>query len=291
MNVTLLGTSSAEGWPALFCRCEACMRARKLGGKNLRTRSSAIIDGVLKIDFPPDILTQCVQNDIDLSSIDAVLFTHGHDDHCAGPEIQYRGRYFVDQPYKRDLPLYASQDVLDKICSAFHTFPDGSYDHSLYPVSLHALHPWETAIVAGYKVTPITANHDHSRQCYNFLIEDRAGSVLLYATDTGWYSDETWERLSAYRADAAVVECSKGFDDGGYEGHLSFSQVIAFKQRLTAMGVMRPDAPYYTTHMCHSSGLMHDELEAWFAPHNIHAGYDGLVFRVTINSAVSVLSV
>jgi len=34
MKVKILGTAAAEGWPALFCRCPACQRARKLGGKN-----------------------------------------------------------------------------------------------------------------------------------------------------------------------------------------------------------------------------------------------------------------
>ncbi len=291
MNVTLLGTSSAEGWPALFCRCQACVLAQKLGGKNIRTRSSAIIDGVLKIDFPPDIHAQCIKNDLDLGALEAVLFTHGHDDHCAGAEIQYRGKYFVEDQHAQELPLYGSQDVLDKILTAFHTDPDGSYDHSLYPVTLNTLHVWEQAIVAGYKVTPIAANHDHSRECYNFLIEDRAGTVLLYATDTGWYSEDTWRRLSHYHVDAAVIECSKGFEDGGYEGHLGIRQVVAFRQKLIDVGVMSPDAPCVTTHMSHLSGVMHDELDAWFKPYGIAAGYDGMAFRVTINSAVSVLSV
>jgi phosphoribosyl 1,2-cyclic phosphate phosphodiesterase len=291
MKVTLLGTSSAEGWPALFCKCSACVRARQLGGKNIRTRSSAIIDDVLKIDFPPDVLAQSIRHNVDLTAIEAILFTHGHDDHCAGPEIQYRGKYFVSEAYQQDLPLYGSRDTLDKIQTAFHTFPDGSYDHSLYPVSFHALKPWEPTWVAGYKIVPITANHDLSRQCFNFLIEDAEGHVLLYATDTGWYSESTWERLRDYRADAAVIECSKGFIEGGYEGHLSFSQVVAFKQKLIDMGVMGASSEYYTTHLCHTCGLSHEELETWFAPYGIAPGYDGLTFRVTINSAVSVLTV
>src|SRR5690606_25207841 len=56
MNIHFLGTSSSEGWPALFCWCKDCWRARELGGANLRTRSSVHIDDVIKIDFPPDTL-------------------------------------------------------------------------------------------------------------------------------------------------------------------------------------------------------------------------------------------
>ena len=42
-----LGTAAAEGWPGLFCDCQACEKARAKGGRNIRTRSQAIVDGGL----------------------------------------------------------------------------------------------------------------------------------------------------------------------------------------------------------------------------------------------------
>ena len=66
MKVQLLGTSAAEGWPGLFCNCRACEEARRLGGKNIRSRSSALIDGVLKIDLPPDTLYHVFRHGLDL---------------------------------------------------------------------------------------------------------------------------------------------------------------------------------------------------------------------------------
>ena len=54
MKIRYLGTAAAEGWPALFCSCPICTHARTQGGKNLRTRTQAILDGELLIDFPPD---------------------------------------------------------------------------------------------------------------------------------------------------------------------------------------------------------------------------------------------
>lgn len=44
MKIKYLGTGAAEGIPALFCRCAICNEARKRGGRELRTRSQAIID-------------------------------------------------------------------------------------------------------------------------------------------------------------------------------------------------------------------------------------------------------
>ena len=53
MKIRYLGTAAAEGWPALFCSCPICTKARAQGGKNLRTRTQAILDGELLLDFPP----------------------------------------------------------------------------------------------------------------------------------------------------------------------------------------------------------------------------------------------
>ena len=44
MKLKYLGTAAAEGVPALFCTCEVCRKSMELGGKNIRTRSQAIID-------------------------------------------------------------------------------------------------------------------------------------------------------------------------------------------------------------------------------------------------------
>lgn len=44
MEIQYLGTAAAEGWPALFCDCEICRKARKTGGKELRTRTQSTVD-------------------------------------------------------------------------------------------------------------------------------------------------------------------------------------------------------------------------------------------------------
>ena len=54
MKIKFLGTAAAEAMPAPFCVCENCKRAMKLGGRNIRTRSQALVDDALLIDFPCD---------------------------------------------------------------------------------------------------------------------------------------------------------------------------------------------------------------------------------------------
>ena len=67
MKLQYLGTAAAEGWPALFCDCESCRRARIVGGRNIRTRSQAMLDDRLLIDMPPDTYHHLLTNNIDIS--------------------------------------------------------------------------------------------------------------------------------------------------------------------------------------------------------------------------------
>ncbi|HLK55939.1 MAG TPA: MBL fold metallo-hydrolase [Chthonomonadaceae bacterium] len=280
MKVTLLGTSAAEGWPALFCRCEACGKARILGGKNIRTRCSALLDDTLKIDFPPDILHQVLQHNLDLRCLSALVFTHAHDDHCAPAELQYRGVYFVPKPFADKLQIFGSKDTVHKIRTALSPeTPD--LDPAKYPLALHTLLPEKTITVSDYQVTPIRAQHDPTQDCFNLIFQDADGTTLLYATDTGWYEESTWEFLKGFRLDGIVVECTKGLQDDGYKGHLSIPEVIRFRERLIGYGAFRPESPMVTTHFSHLSGLLHEETDALLKPHNIQAGYDGMTFHIS----------
>ena len=58
MKIKFLGTAAAEGIPALFCDCAVCQNARKVGGKEIKTRSQAIVDDKILIDFPADADSQ-----------------------------------------------------------------------------------------------------------------------------------------------------------------------------------------------------------------------------------------
>ena len=81
MDILFMGTAAAEGIPALFCECEMCKYARKHGGKEIRTRSGALIDGKIKLDFCPDSLKHMLDYDIDYTHMKTLLVTHTHEDH------------------------------------------------------------------------------------------------------------------------------------------------------------------------------------------------------------------
>ena len=77
MKILCMGTA-AEGWPTLFCSCPVCAHAREAGGRNLRTRTQALLDGSLLLDFPPDTYSHALQYGLNLGNIRTLLVTHGH---------------------------------------------------------------------------------------------------------------------------------------------------------------------------------------------------------------------
>ena len=68
-----MGTAAAEGFPAVFCRCKYCLEARRLGGKNIRTRSQSLVNDDLLIDFPPDAYSHFLSNGIEGDKIKYLL--------------------------------------------------------------------------------------------------------------------------------------------------------------------------------------------------------------------------
>ena len=87
MKLKYLGTAAAEGVPAVFCNCAHCTYAREKGGREVRTRSGALVDGVIKIDFPPDAYMQMLLHGLDYSKLDHILITHTHSDHYSVSEL------------------------------------------------------------------------------------------------------------------------------------------------------------------------------------------------------------
>lgn len=271
MHIRLLGTSAAEGWPGLFCECKACADARRLGGKNLRSRASALIDGILKIDLPPDTLHHVLSGWVDLTKVEHLLFTHVHDDHFAVRELQYASWMFVPQPITRTTHVYGPVDAVATMREELEL--------NTLPFAVHCLAPWETTDVGKYEVTPVLAQHDCERVCLNYLIE-LDGKTLLYATDTGWWDEPTWRFLAQKKLDAVVIECTKGLSENGYKAHLSIPEVIRVHERLSSDGVISSTTRFVTTHHSHLSGLLHEELEKHLNPHGIEVGFDGMEFEV-----------
>lgn len=270
MRIKYLGTAAAEGWPGVFCRCDACERARREGGRNLRTRSQAVIDGELLVDLPPDTYWHTQKDGLDLPTISEMLVTHSHDDHFYPRELTYRM-----QPYAYGLPgklnLYGNetaQAAFLRDCP-----PPSNPDDLPYAAYYHPVEPFAPFMAGGYLITALLANHDKEERCYNYIIE-RDGKRLLYANDTGLYPRETWDYLSGRRFDLASMDCTTGSEkDGGY--HMGIEDNIEMAGRLEALGCVDAQTILVATHFSHNGRLLYNELVERMAPHRFLVAYDG----------------
>ncbi|MEP6754527.1 MAG: MBL fold metallo-hydrolase, partial [Chthonomonadales bacterium] len=205
-----------------------------------------------------------------MADVSAIVFTHSHDDHLAEAELQYLSWMFVPEPRKEPLLIAGSATVIDKIRAGVNL--------ERVNLELIELEAWQTRAVGDWNVTPIIANHDPTKICFNLIIE-RDGSSLLYATDTGWYGEETWKFLEGVRLAGVVVEASRAAHET-YPGHLSLDDVIRFKDRLVSQETIIAGAPVVTTHHSHRSGLLHAQIEPLVEPSGIAVGYDGMEFTI-----------
>lgn len=274
MKIQILGTAAYEGWPALFCECNACQKARKLGGKDLRTRASIQIDDNWKIDFPPDTLYHIHRFGLDLSKLQHLFVTHSHSDHFdvedfAGLVPPFGHNRFKESP----LNLYMSADAAKSTGVISNDGWNKDY------INLHLLKPYETVQAGEFKFTPIEANHIPDEQCFFYAFE-RDGKKALYASDTGRINDAAWEYLKAQQFDLIISECTYGPILKSAGGHLDFKDVLEIRDRLGEAGALAPNCSIWLTHFSHNANVTHAEFEAIASPHGVHVGYDGAIIEI-----------
>ena len=270
MKIHFLGTAAAEGFPALFCRCAHCQKARELGGKNIRTRSSAIFNDTLKIDFPPDTLHHVLRDGIDLGCVTDLFVTHTHLDHLRAEDIAMRLPIYahgLDHP----LRIYGHDAVVRKCLSAFGRPKEDQ-------ITIRLIKPFETIDTGTAVVTALPANHDPDETCLLFYIE-MEGKTVFYGHDTGLLPDDTWEWLETRKLDLAILDCTNG--NLPFTGsHLNIDAVLKIRNRLQDKGIFRSGGRTVVTHFSHNIGLLHDNLRAIFDPENVIVAYDGMILHI-----------
>ena len=153
MKFTFLGTAAAEGVPAIFCDCEVCKKAREMGGKEIRTRSQAIINDDFLLDIPADTYSHFLQNGIEGHKIKYLFVTHSHQDHFYLEEINMRKGGFAHNMAVPTLNVYCSKGAYEKFCNADK--PLGEYEN----VKATLIEPYERVFAGDYEVIPLPANH------------------------------------------------------------------------------------------------------------------------------------
>lgn len=274
MKIHYLGTAAAEGWPALFCDCPNCRRAREAGGKNLRTRPQALIDGQLLMDLGPDTYYHAMAYNLRLWELEAVLVTHSHTDHYYSSETLLKALPYAYDGDKSPLQIYGNT----KVEQMFHHTRDVEDDSVNFGdcVKFHTIAPLEVFDTPTYHVQALPAAHDRAEPCVIYAITHRAeGKRLLYANDTAVFPQPTFDALAGQRFDLISLDCTMGGGESGTT-HMSLNDCIAVRQRLLELGCADDKTVFVITHFSHNGGLLHHQLEERAAAYNILVAYDGL---------------
>jgi phosphoribosyl 1,2-cyclic phosphate phosphodiesterase len=284
VTLTFLGTGTSHGIPVIGCSCGVC---RSRDPRDNRTRASAFVRGVsasLLIDAGPEFRIQAIRQKI--TSVDAVLITHGHADHIHGlddlrifstvhPRFGDGGR--------RPIPLYANESTLADIENRFSYISKPAFEGGGKPNL--AVHPCEgftpehPLVVGGLSIVHIPMRHG-SLAAAGWVISEGEGSrrvSVAYLTDCNGIPDESIETIRrAARVDAGGRLAHVALDAlrvRPHSTHFCFDEALECAKKIAAKRT-------WITHLCHD--MSHEDAIAYFkergAP-SVMPAHDGLSLR------------
>ena len=275
MRVTLLGTGTSHGVPAIGCDCAVC---RSSDPRDRRTRASILIDldraagsdnasSDLSVGSPPAAAVRYILVDTatdlraqalayDVRRIDAILFTHSHADHVLGlDEVR---RYNVMQ--RTAIRCYGDAATLADLrrMFAYMFTPEPRVGGGVPQLTLCELNG--AFSLGGVEIVPVPLMHGPWP-----ILGYRLGS-FAYLTDCNHIPDGSWPLLQGVRT--LVLDALR---DRPHSTHFSVAEALLVVERLG------PDRTYLT-HICHD--LPHASTCARL-PAGVELAYDGLVLEVS----------
>ncbi|MGN7226353.1 MBL fold metallo-hydrolase [Dietzia maris] len=266
MEVVLLGTGAADGWPNPFCRCPSCEEARRLGV--VRGQTSALVDDELLIDCGPEAPGSAVRLGRSLAGVRHLLVTHAHADHL-GPQVLLF-RSWV--PAAGELEVVGPADALDA-CRPW-VGPDD-------PVRFVPVTAGDRIRVGAYDVRVLPARHRVFREGDAVLydVTGPGGARLLWASDTGPWDTDWFETVRGARYDAVFLEETLGEREelSGY--HLGLSRFAELLARLRDVGAVDEASEVVAVHLGHHNPTPED-LSRRLAALGARMGDDGEVINL-----------
>lgn len=193
-----------------------------LASGEYRRFTSTLFDGRLLIDGTAKIADVMPAP----GAVEAMLFTHSHADHF-DPEFLQKaapGRAYADESWASEFGMEGA--------SANRTF-----------------------CAAGYKITPVPANHSTAReyeQALHYILSDGQRRVL-YATDGAWLTNGAYHAVKTGEPlDAAVFDGTVGDDfpdDWRVFEHNTLPMVRVMRSSLVKAGLLKREAPVFVTHL------------------------------------------
>jgi phosphoribosyl 1,2-cyclic phosphate phosphodiesterase len=274
-RVTMLGTGTSSGVPAIGCECAVC---RSTDPRDRRTRPSILMDfgdpgdsgdsgdqaggaaGAVAravrhvlVDTSTDLRAQALANDV--RRVDAILFTHAHADHVFGIDEVRRFNHVQRSP----IPIMASPGALADIRQTFAYIFNPPPAHGggvpkLVPFAIGG--PFS---LGGLEVVPVPVLHGPLP-----VLGFRIGA-FAYLTDCNEIPEPSWPLLAGVRT--LVLDALR---ERPHSTHFNIDQAVAVVARL------KPERAYFT-HIAHD--LPHAATCARL-PTGVELAYDGQVLEI-----------
>ena len=274
MKFHYYGTAAAEGVPSMFgCGCEVCKIAREVGGRHIRTRSQAAVDGRLLIDFPPDTCAHVLYGGLDLGNISSCIITHDHSDHFYLKDLQMRAEWFSTPEFKGPLTVYGTRQIGDLV----NPFIENAGLDKQGRVAFKEVQPFVRFEADEYGITPLKAAHGDCAGAVIYLIE-KDNKSILYGNDTAYFPEETWSYFAEVRPyiNFVSLDCTFGFREDTGTTHMNFGANLEVRARLEELGCADNNSRYCAHHFSHNGKTSYDEMVKAAEEKGFLVSYDGM---------------
>jgi phosphoribosyl 1,2-cyclic phosphate phosphodiesterase len=264
LKVTVLGSGTSHGVPAIGCDCAVC---RSTDPRDRRTRPSILIElrnsgpqptfaravrSVL-VDTSTDLRAQALANNV--RRVDAVLFTHSHADHILGLD---ETRAF-NRLQQTAIGCYASPDTEADLRRIFEYIFSGARQEGGGVPQLRLFSIAGPFTMGGVEVVPVPLLHGEMP-----VLGFRIGR-FAYLTDCSRIPDASWPLLDGVRV--LILDALR---ETPHPTHFTLAEALDVVSRL------EPEQAYFT-HICHE--LPHAATCARL-PEGVGLAYDGLVLEI-----------
>ncbi|MFZ2527221.1 MAG: bifunctional adenosylcobinamide kinase/adenosylcobinamide-phosphate guanylyltransferase [Rhodococcus sp. (in: high G+C Gram-positive bacteria)] len=270
MEIVLLGTGAADGWPNPFCTCASCDDATRRG--EIRGQTAALIDDVLLLECGPEAPRAALRHGRNLAGVRHILLTHAHVDHLGPQALLFRS--WAEAGF--DIDVVGPAAAIDA-CRPWVGPGD--------PVRFVPVAAGDALNVGGYRIRVLGARH-RVFDDGDAVLYDVAGpscARILWACDTGPLPESWFDAVHGAAFDAVFLEETFGDRaDLGDDHHTlaAFADTVA---ALRACGAVGDGTDVIAVHLGHHNPPI-AQVRRRLAECGARAGYDGEVIGVGATS-------
>jgi phosphoribosyl 1,2-cyclic phosphate phosphodiesterase len=267
LKVTVLGSGTSHGVPAVGCDCAVC---RSTDPRDRRTRPSILLEvphGAVAPPFARTVRSVLVDTSTDLRAqalangvrrVDAILFTHSHADHVFGLDETRAFNRIQQSP----IACYASPETAADLRQTFRYVFSGPRQQGGGVPLLRLFEIAGPFSLGGLELVPVPLLHGQLE-----VLGFRIGP-FAYLTDCNRIPDDSWRLLTCDGGVRIVI--LDALRDAPHPTHFVVSEALDVVRRLGAERA-------YFTHICHD--LPHAATCARL-PGHVQLAYDGLVLEI-----------